>query len=273
MKSTLWRRVSFTAFSGLLVCSSVGAADPTANSLTAVSSHPAGRSKAELAAKGGLSTYVMVNGKVILFDTGYADSPLAQNLEELGLDASLIEAVVFSRNHLDHVDGLSDVLSATTKNPKIYVPAPAGEALSRQFPDAVVVPVSEPTGVFPDAWLVGPIHLDESGEAVAEQALVLDQPDGLVVIVGCSHPGIVSVVEQVKEFFGQRRIKLVAGGPHLLGTSKKEIREVSLRLQQMGVKDLALSNCTGEPALKIFRQEWGDRVVSLDRGDAILFDR
>ena len=42
-------------------------------------------------------------------------------------------------------------------------------------------------------------------------------------------------------------------------------------MQQMGIKELALSECTGEPALKIFREEWGDRVVSFDYGDTINF--
>ena len=66
-------------------------------------------------------------------------------------------------------------------------------------------------------------------------------------------------------------IKLLAGGFHLRGISKKEIREISLNLQQKGVKGLALSQCTGDPALKIFREEWGDRVVSLDFGKTIRF--
>jgi 7,8-dihydropterin-6-yl-methyl-4-(beta-D-ribofuranosyl)aminobenzene 5'-phosphate synthase len=272
MKSTLHRRVVYAVLASLLVCSSVGAADPAANSITVVSSHLMGSSKAELMAEGGLSMYVKLNGDVILFDTGDTAGPLLKRLEELGLDPALIDAVVLSDSQSDHVHGeLPDVLSATTKNPKIFVPAAAGEATSQRNPGATVVAVAKPTRVVPDAWLVGPIQLDTDGETTEELVLVLDRPEGLVVIVGCSHPGIAEVVQQVKEVFGYRRIMLVAGGLHLQSTSKKEIREVSLRLQQMGVKDLALSNCTGEPALKVFRQEWGDRVVSLDRGDTIDF--
>ena len=131
--------------------------------------------------------------------------------------------------------------------------------------------VLKPTRVLPDAWIVGPIELETKGRPLIEQALVLDQPDGLVVIVGCSHPEIIEVVQQVKEVFGHRRIKLVAGGVHLQKTPSDEIREISLKLQQKGVKSLALSNCTGAPAMRIFRQEWGDRVVSLDGGDTIEF--
>jgi len=270
MKSTLGCRVWCAAVAGLLVCSPIGAADPPANSITVVSSHLMGKSKAELSAKGGLSLCVKVNGKVILFDTGDEASPLLKNLEELGLDATLIDAVVLSHSHSDQIHGeLSDVLTATSSKVKIYVPAPAGEAVSLKNLGANVVPVSKPTRILPDAWLVGPLQVDSEEDTAVEQALVLDRHDGLVVIVGCSFPGVASVVQQVKEVFGHRRIKLLAGGFHLRGISKKEIREISLNLQQKGVKGLALSRCTGDPALKIFREEWGDRVVSLDFGNTI----
>ncbi len=270
MKSTRYRRVLYVVLAGL-VCSSVGAASPPDNSMTAVSSHPPGKSKAKLFVKGGLSTYVKVNGKVILFDTGGKATPLLENLEKSGLDATLIEAIVLSHNEPNSVFGLTGLLNAAAEKPKVFAPATAARAIMEANPDALVVAVSKPTLVLPDAWLVGPIQLENEGVTFYEQALVLDRPDGLVVIVGCSHPGIAKVVQQVKEVFGHRRIKLVAGGFHLQKTSKDEIREISLSLQQKGVKSLALSNCTGDPAMKIFRQEWGDRVVSFDFGDTIRF--
>jgi 7,8-dihydropterin-6-yl-methyl-4-(beta-D-ribofuranosyl)aminobenzene 5'-phosphate synthase len=271
MKSTKNCKVLYVVLTGLLACSAVGMAGPPDNSITVVSSHEPGKSKAELFAKGGLSTYIRVNGKVILFDTGGETASLVQNLEELGLDVGAIDAIVLSHSEPDHVSDLTDLLKAAEMKPKIYVPAAAGEATSLRNPGATVVAVAKPTRVLPDAWLVGSIQLDTDGETFDEQALVLDRPDGLVVIVGCSHPGIAEVVQQVKEVFGHQRIKLVAGGIHLQKTSKDEIREISLKLQQKGVTSLALSNCTGDPAMKVFRQEWGDRVVSLDRGETIDF--
>jgi len=272
MKSTMYYRVWFAALVGLLICSSVAAADPPADSVTVVSSHLTGKSKAEVLARGGLSLFVKVNGKAILFDTGTKDGPLLKNLEELGLNATLIDAIVFSHSQSDRVhDELPDVLNATSSKAKVYVPASAAEAVSQKNPGANVVLVSKPTRVLPDAWLVGPMHLDSEGGETVQQALVLDRPDGLIVVVGCSDRAIVSVVQQVKEVFGHRRIQLVAGGFHLRGTSKDDVRELSLRLQQKGVKSLALSNCTGDPALKIFRQEWGDRLVSFDFGKPLRF--
>jgi len=255
----------------VLLISSAGMADPPTNSLTVASSHPSSKSKTELTPRGYLSTCVRVEAGVILFDTGSESPPLLTGLVELGLDQALIDAVVLSHDDPEHFHGLSDVLKATAMKPKVFVPPAAAEAVSTQNPGATVVAVAKPTRVLPDAWLVGPITVEFEGETSSAQALVLDQPDGLVVIVGCTNPAVASIVEEVKEVFGHRRINLVAGGIHLRGSKRNAIKEVSLRMQQMGVKRLALSGCTGEPALKIFRQEWGDRVVSLDFGNTIGF--
>jgi 7,8-dihydropterin-6-yl-methyl-4-(beta-D-ribofuranosyl)aminobenzene 5'-phosphate synthase len=272
MKSTLYSRVRGAVLTGMWICVAVGATDAAANSITVVSSHQIGKSKAELAEKGGLSLFVKFDGEIILFDTGDESGPLLKNLEELGLDAAQIDAVAISHSQSERVDGeLLELLSATEGKPKTFVPAQAIEAILQQNPDANVVAVAKPTRVLPDAWIVGPMQLETEGGASVEQALVLDQPDGLVVIVGCSFPGVASVVQQVKEVFGFRRIKLLVGGFHLHATSKKEIKEISLSLQQKGVKSLALSQCTGAAAMKVFRQEWGDRVVSLDFGKPVRF--
>jgi len=101
--------------------------------------------------------------------------------------------------------------------------------------------------------------------------LVIDEPSGLVIIAGCTHPDIVSIAKEVKAVFGARKIKMVAGGFHFQAASRNEIKETSLGLQTMGINQLALSRCAGEPALKIFRKEWGVRLVSFNQGDTIRF--
>ena len=271
VRSPLWRNTGFAVFFGLIICLSPGAAGSSADTITVIDNHLPGKSKDELSTKGGLSAFVEYNGGVILFDTGGESGSLVENIRNLGLDAARIDAIVVSHNHWDQVHGLPGVLSATGMKAKVYVPAPAGESIFLQNPQADVIAVVKPIGILPQVWLVGPIELEYRGGTIAEQVLVLESTDGLVVIVGCSHPGIVSVVERVREVFGHRRIKLVAGGFHLRGTSKDEIKEISLRLQQLGVKTLGLSHCTGDAALKIFRREWGDRVVAFDQGDSVGF--
>ena len=270
MKPTWWFRFSYS-FLALLLVPSLGTAQPSMNSLTVANSHASSKAKAEIQPKGELSAYVRIEAGVILFDTGSSTAPLLPKLVELDLDTDLIDAVTFSHDDPGHYHGLADVLKATALKPKVYVPASVGETVSVQNPGATVVAVAKPTRVLPDAWLVGPIPVDFEGETSTAQALVIDQPDGLVVIVGCTNPAVATIVQEVKEVFGHRRIKLIAGGIHLRGTKRTPVRELSLKMQQMGVKALALSECTGEPALKIFREEWGDRIAAFDFGDTIRF--
>ena len=122
-----------------------------------------------------------------------------------------------------------------------------------------------------DAWLVGPIESAHNNESHSDQVLVIDEPSGLIVITGCSHPDAVSLVKGVKSVFGARKVKLVVGGFHFQGISKNEIKEISLGLQTLGINQLAVGSCAGESALKILRKEWDDRIVVLTPGESFRF--
>jgi 7,8-dihydropterin-6-yl-methyl-4-(beta-D-ribofuranosyl)aminobenzene 5'-phosphate synthase len=271
MKSTGLDKVLCAAFSGLMLCSVVGSTEPPANSVTVIHNHTSGKSKAEISARGCLSMYIKVHDKVVLFDTGIEASSPLQNLDTLGLDETAVDAVVLSHEQPKQVHGLLDVLSANEMKPKVFVPAPAGEAISKMLPGANVVAVSKPVGVVRDAWLMGPLQSENNGEELTEQVLVIDEPSGLVIVAGCSHPDVVSIVKEVKAVFGARKVKMVAGGFHFQGTSRNEIKETSLGLQMMGINQLALCSCAGESALKIFRKEWGVRLLSFNEGDTVGF--
>jgi 7,8-dihydropterin-6-yl-methyl-4-(beta-D-ribofuranosyl)aminobenzene 5'-phosphate synthase len=271
MKSTLSCKSWIPVFAVSIACASLATAEPPDNSLTVVTAHVPGASKAELSTKGAMSVYVRINGKVVLFDTGAEDNLLGKNLEDLGLATNPIDAVVLSHNNPGDFDGLPDTLGAAASKAKIFVPAPVGESFFRHDPNIETVAVTKPVGVLPDAWLIGPMQYESPEGNFAEQVLVLDIPDGLVVVVGCSHPGIISVVRRVKQYFGARKIQLVAGGPHLGAASKNEIKEISLNFQQMGIEKLAFGQCTGNTALKIFRRDWRERLVSFDFGNTVRF--
>ena len=271
MNTRAWHHVGPAIVAILLIHATVATASNSANSVIVVSSHLEEESKGQRGTMDGLSTLVRFHDKVTLFYNGGENTTLVQNLEQLRLDPTGISAVVLSQGQTDLFSGLPGVLSAIASQIPVYVPAPAAEKIAHQNPGATVVAVSRPLSVQPDAWLVGPIQSEYKGDTTTEQALVLDQEDGLVVIVGCSHPGIVTVVERVKTTFGYRKIKLVVGGFHLQGIPKNDIKEISLGMQQMGVETLAVSEGVGKAALKIFREEWGDRLAAFDFGDTVEF--
>ena len=118
----------------------------------------------------------------------------------------------------------------------------------------------------------GMIPIGRSGQAfpdkVWEQCLTVETPAGLVVIAGCSHAGILPMLEQVKPRTG-RPLHFVIGGFHLLGKADGEVRRIAAAMQEMGVAHVSATHCTGEAAAHVFRDVFGDRYVSAGVGAVI----
>jgi 7,8-dihydropterin-6-yl-methyl-4-(beta-D-ribofuranosyl)aminobenzene 5'-phosphate synthase len=239
--------------------------EPSSDSLTVVYDHVSGKAGGDLEPGFGFSAFVRFNGKVILFDTGGERSILARNLKTLKLDSVPLDAVVISHNHWDHVYGLP----AVAGNTPAYVPGSALDGIRQQNPRASLVAVEESMEIAPRTWVVGPMSVEYRGVPLSEQVLVLEKNDGLAVIVGCSHPGIVAIVETVKERFGDRSIALIAGGMHLRDTSESGIESIASDLKRLGVNRIAPSHCTGDRAVEIFRRHWTGTVLPFDLGDRL----
>jgi 7,8-dihydropterin-6-yl-methyl-4-(beta-D-ribofuranosyl)aminobenzene 5'-phosphate synthase len=97
---------------------------------------------------------------------------------------------------------------------------------------------------------------------------VVGTPPGLVVIVGCSHPGILAMLEQVKKESG-RPIYLVIGGLHLLHTSWADVRTMAVSMKAPGVARVGVIHCTGPAAAAVFRDVFGDRYLDAAAGSVI----
>jgi 7,8-dihydropterin-6-yl-methyl-4-(beta-D-ribofuranosyl)aminobenzene 5'-phosphate synthase len=271
MNTTVRRLGVLTLLLAPLICLPVSANEPAANAITVVYNHVRTESAADLQLGGGFGALVEFNGKVILFDTGGQADILLKNIKELKQDASRIEAVVISHNHWDHVYGLPGVLSVARDRPTVYVPESSREAILQQNPRGAIVAADSPTEIMPKVWLTGSMKLEYRGTTLIEQALVLEDEDGLVVLVGCSHPGIVAIVERVKEMFKDKKILFVGGGFHLRSSPEEEIRQISSKLRQSGVEQLAPTHCTGDGPTEVFRQAWGKKFVPLNLGDSFNF--
>jgi 7,8-dihydropterin-6-yl-methyl-4-(beta-D-ribofuranosyl)aminobenzene 5'-phosphate synthase len=92
---------------------------------------------------------------------------------------------------------------------------------------------------------------------VVEQALVVDTPKGLVVLTGCSHPGIVKMVEAAVKQRGARPVRLVLGGFHMLQQSPDQIKETIAALKRLNVAMAVATHCSGDLAVKMFREAFG----------------
>lgn len=238
----------------------------------------------------GFSALVESGGKRILFDTGNNPDIFAANAQAKGVDLTKLDFVVMSHRHGDHMGGLNHLLSV---NPhvKIYAPMEAfgvyGATLPGTFyrkneslppeqryfggnpPETLKFGTPWPTGNFtyvPQPTEVVPgVHLIPlKGEwgvdlPVMELSMAIDTPDGIVLVVGCSHPTIEKIVDAAKTAI-DKPVHLVVGGTHLLPAKDDQIQQIADALKG-NVKWLAAGHCTGEPAFAILQKTFGDRFL------------
>jgi 7,8-dihydropterin-6-yl-methyl-4-(beta-D-ribofuranosyl)aminobenzene 5'-phosphate synthase len=213
-------------------------------------------------AEWGFSCLVAGLEKTILFDAGGAEGSVRQNLATAGIDLSSIGALVFSHSHTDHIAGLPALfpLPATTA---VFEPAWFASSWKRtvEAQPSAVVPVTGPTEICPGAVLTGPVF-----GLVTEEALCVRTASGLVVIVGCAHPGIVKMVEAVQALFPGGTIALVIGGLHLAGESAAAVRVIAQQLFDLGVVKVAPTHCSGDVARLVFGDVFGENYVDAGVG-------
>ena len=255
---------------GISVGALAQAKEKAGNSITIVYNHE-GAAAADLVKRGGFSAFVRFEDRALMFDAGGEASVILENLHSLHSDGLELEALVISHNHWDHVFGLPGIMNSALNYPPVYVAASAAEGIKQQYPRAEVIPVDGPKKIAPDVWVTGPLEIEFMGAPLSEQALVLENPDGLHVIVGCSHPGIVAIVERVREMFPETPVAFVGGGFHLRSTGEEEIQRIAADLERLGVQKIGPSHCTGAPGVSIFRDRWGKNFVNFDLGDTYRF--
>jgi 7,8-dihydropterin-6-yl-methyl-4-(beta-D-ribofuranosyl)aminobenzene 5'-phosphate synthase len=215
----------------------------------------------------GFAALVEGAEKPILFDTGAKSDILAQNIKAAKVDLSKTGALVISHAHMDHVGGLTEVL-AKLQGTSAYVPASSPSALLEVMwqGNVLLVAPKGPREVCKNVWLTG-----EMGEEIKEQALVFATPKGLIVLTGCSHPGIVRVLERAVEV-GNQKIYAVMGGFHLLEHNDAAIAEIVARFRELGVQKVGATHCTGDKAIAAFRKAYGTNFIEMGAGRVVPLD-
>ncbi len=104
-----------------------------------------------------------------------------------------------------------------------------------------------------------------------ELSLVLDNAEGQVLIVGCSHSTVEAIVREAKDYSGEE-IDLVMGGYHLIPYKSKELLDMAKRLKEdLGVNRVAPAHCTGHLAFKILREAYGSDFMPAGLGSVIHY--
>src|SRR5215471_1888162 len=240
----------------------------------------------------GFSALVEIAGKRILFDTGDDRDIFAANVKAKGVDLANLDFVVLSHRHSDHMAGLSHVLSV---NPKVKIYAPHdgfggiyGSSipssfyrkdgslppemryydgrppdilnLGRAWHDANIELIDKTTEIAPGITLLALVSETPGTRELKELSLAVNTPDGLVLVVGCSHPGIEKIVEAAAAI--NPKIRVVAGGFHLVVASDDAIAKmVSALKDTFKVENVAPGHCTGEPTFTALKQAFGNRYI------------
>jgi 7,8-dihydropterin-6-yl-methyl-4-(beta-D-ribofuranosyl)aminobenzene 5'-phosphate synthase len=247
----------------------------------------------------GYAALVEISGKRILFDTGDDPAIFAKNVKAKGVDLTQLDFVVLSHRHSDHVGGLSYLLSV---NPKVKIYAPKegfgifgsdlpskfyrkDESLPAEmryydgappeimkfgsaFPGANIELIDKTTEVAPGITLIALVSDAPGTKELKELSLVINTPDGIVLVVACSHPGIETIVAEAAKI--NPHIHFVAGGFHLVVAQDPAIERVATALHDTYKVDyIAPGNCTGEPTFAALQKMFGDRYVYAGLGTTL----
>ncbi|MBN1395330.1 MAG: MBL fold metallo-hydrolase [Pirellulales bacterium] len=258
-------------------------------------------------AEHGLAYWIQHGDRSILFDTGQGNA-LVGNAWRLGIRLEDAGAVVLSHGHYDHTGGLPDALRGDRPVDLFLHPA----ALERKFAcDAagsardVGIPYAskqaaekksvhpqwteEPTPITERLTATGPVprvtefedtggafFLDQSctnpDDLIDDQSLFFESREGVVILLGCAHSGVVNTMRYVRELTGGRPIHAVLGGMHLVQASPERLAETIEEFKRLEVPLIAPCHCTGDAAVAAFRAAFPDRCAACHVTSRFDFD-
>ncbi len=239
----------------------------------------------------GFAALVEYGGKRILFDTGNNAAIFARNVRALGVDLRRLDFVVVSHRHGDHIAGLNYLLRV---NPHVKIYAPRenfgvfGSVLPATFyrrdstlpdsmryfnaaepaelrggtpwPEANFTWVDSLTEVAPGVAIISTISKTPGTLELRELSLAIRTPEGVVLLVGCSHPGIETIVDASRAWGDH--VHEIFGGLHLVNSPDTAITRIATALHDhWRIDEIAPGHCTGEPAFAALKRLFGDRYV------------
>ena len=206
----------------------------------------------------------------ILFDTGKDAKSLINNINKMKIDISLIEAVVISHDHWDHTGGLWELLKKKP-NVNVYACPGFGMTFKRKVSEfsAKYFEVGNFTRVTSGIYSTGEIIGKYKEKNISEQALIIKTGKGFSVITGCSHPGIIKILERVKVQLSIQEFYAVFGGFHLKDHSMEDVKEIVKKFITLKIKRAGPTHCSGLDAEQIFREKYGDSFMEAKVGQVI----
>jgi len=251
----------------------------------------------------GFGALVEADGYRVLVDTGAHPDTVLKNARILNLDLSSVHEVILTHDHEDHVAGLVTLrrewmkkdpaaLSVVHVGKGIFYsrPTPEGEdnpmiAIRKEYEatGGKIVEHDNWSEIFPGAWITGPVprKFPERNWSVTgkvqtpaglvedtvpeDQSLVLNTTQGLVVVTGCGHAGIVNILTDADTQFHGTPVYGVIGGLHLFPASDEQLDWTADKFKEFHVANLLGAHCTGIEAVYRLRQR-----ANLSRKTAVV---
>ena len=248
----------------------------------------------------GFAALVEYGGKRILFDTGNNAKIFEHNVKAVGVDLGNLDFVVMSHRHGDHMGGLAYLLKV---NPavKIYAPKersgvygddqpsstwyrkdaslPAEQRyysgappeiihMGEAWPGANFQLIDRNTEIAPGMYLIALVSDRPGTLELHELSLAIRTPDGLVLVVGCSHPGVEHIVQEATAI--NPHINILFGGLHQIQAPDPEVERIATVLHnQYRLERVAPGHCTGEPEFAALKKTFGDHYVYAGVGSVV----
>ena len=90
-------------------------------------------------------------------------------------------------------------------------------------------------------------------------SLIINTEQGLVVVLGCCHRGVINTLYHAQKLTGVKKINTVIGGSHLYTASEEHLWKTIAALKELDIQRLGLCHCTGLPVSVLLVQEFGDK--------------
>jgi len=255
----------------------------------------------------GLSILVETDSSRVLLDTGLSTSAV-YNADLMGIDFSTLDAIVLSHAHGDHTGGLRNVLLRARKqvqviaHPDIWIPKYvvygelsryAGIPYAKEDLESLGASFNltrKPFQISDDVMTTGEIEMTTDYETIDDRlsvkkgnkmvpdpladdlGIVVRTTEGLVLITGCAHRGIVNTVRQVQKITRGKYIHTIIGGTHLMVASPERVEKTAKALEELGLQRLGVSHCTGFNASATLAREFGDIFFLNNAGTQITLE-
>jgi len=104
-----------------------------------------------------------------------------------------------------------------------------------------------------------------------DQAIFFKTEQGLIIITGCAHRGIINTLYHARKITGINQIYAVIGGAHLIEASEERINQTIDALQKLNIKKIGLCHCTGLPAVSLLLQKFPNQFIDINSGTVLEF--